>query len=404
MSFNGHRNSIHTAVNSLESLKEILAIQAMSPIHGDRVVAAFSHAFRIIIDTVPKVNDNFMDLFINRKTKPDPWIENNLAFRAVHRWLLHPPAGLSLHYPEDDAFLHSDTFREILPIILGTDNSPDDSKFWADVNWRKVQSNKDRRYLILNLLRLFPDLSELLGGDVSVCDVGCSQNQGLKHIALDLPFGDIKLDANSHIDNHDSVQYLLNETANRAINLTESVGTDFFPINDADNREWVMACSLLPKELKEPGAREEYEFLESANVESVDFIRSDFANPNDVETQFRDKSFDIVTFFTILYQVSDEERRRMFEHALALSKRFILIADAAKVLDNKNVKHPIDSLHFDTAYFAEDYGYRVFLYDKERPDVGFVELWRMKSGRCESILILEDHELALSGIYRHLRA
>ncbi len=99
-------------------------------------------------------------------------------------------------------------------------------------------------------------------------------------------------------------------------------------------------------------------------------MRSDFAattkpakSPSEARYTFDvpDKTFDIVSFMTMLYQVPAHERGVMFDHAMQYSNRFIIVQDAAKRLKNPKGDHPMDGPAFDTGQFNKKYGYRLFV-------------------------------------------
>ena len=406
------RSDLQVRVETYHEFQGILEQQAQEPIHNDPVIAACSRAL-LDLTQEPDLKDLFIDQIFKHmqgKSKLEALNVNNLAIRSINRCLMHPEPDLTIDYP-DASFDKPDTFRWLLPDILGIlpPYSPrKGDRFYSDMIWREVQSNKAKRYETIPLLRvMFPEEF----AEASILDVGCSQNQGLKQLALQIPFGEVGVaDGTGQLPRDDirAIRTAFNQQLQRPdFVLKESWGTDFFDLSDVEGREWVEACSLIPSELRQPDVVQQYRFLQSVNPSNVHFKMSDFAmtvkpprNPSDTRYMFDmpGKTFDIVSFMTMLYQVPAHERTIMFDHALQYSNRFIIVQDAAKRIKNPKGDHPMDGLAFDPKQFNKTFGYRLFVYDKDHPDHGFQELARLSSGRGDIIQLVDTSLMALHGL------
>lgn len=185
-------SDLQVRVDTYHELQGILEQQALEPIHNDPVIAACSRAL-LDLTQEPDLKDLFIDQIFKHmqgKSKLEALNVNNLAIRSINHCLMHPEPDLTIDYP-DASFDKPDTFRWLLPDILGIlpPYSPrKGDRFYNDMLWREVQSNKAKRYETIPLLGvMYPEEF----AEASILDVACSQNQGLKQLALQIPFGQV---------------------------------------------------------------------------------------------------------------------------------------------------------------------------------------------------------------------
>lgn len=214
-------------------------------------------------------------------------------------------------------------------------------------------SNKADRYKVVPLF--YNLMKERFGDNPSVLDIGCSQLHGGKKLVFrELlgpkhgPFNPLELVINTR--NGLKVEKTISKAANLAIHETvsygPSVGLDIRHADDVVTKQFAKACSFYPDELRYPAKVAEYELLESLDIthETVPFFNIDFSSNADVN-QFRKetplKSYDIIIFSTVLYQVTDEERTNMIVNAVNMlsDHGIIIIQDAPDKDHTKKYKY-----------------------------------------------------------------
>ena len=252
---------------------------------------------------------------------------------------------------------------------------------------RNVQSNIAERYKTVKLLAAL--YRDRFGDEPSHLDVGSSVLHGQLKLAFGhntpgdaLSFGDIKLSSQPEL-NHDSITHeqvlhrertinaLVNKALHQTVRFGAMMGTDITNVDDPSTKRWVESCSFYPDELSDITKRTEYSALEAVDPrhERVGFVRADFSNEGDLEKLHSTApagGYDIITFFTIFYQISAQERQRMLDHAAGLlsDNGIIVIQDAVD------------------GNFSKDWNYTATIKDNARPDIDDQEILRWKTPRC----------------------
>ena len=182
----------------------------------------------------------------------------------------------------------------------------------------------------------------------------------------------------------------LSDLANFALRQTvaygDMVGLDITDIDDGYTAAWAKSCSFYPDELRDPIRLAEYTTLETIDPEHerVQKFVGDFSDSNDfrrLRDIAPDRGFDIITFSTIFYQVTKEERMAMLVNAAQLMSDhgIIIIQDGV----NGN--------------FSKLYNYVTWVRDSQSRDAtSDQELIRWRTPRCRQA-VLGMGKLAVAG-------
>lgn len=265
-----------------------------------------------------------------------------------------------------------------------------------DLHNRHLQTNVSDRYKSLPPIVAWLRAHGRLRERVSILDIGCSVNAGLKKLALmDVISGEEFTPTQVHIPEDYDRPWLgsqaddeLTEKASRLqntpVNLGVSIGVDREDMSRKDNLEWARAC-LTPEEFVN-GESESYDKLEIIRFPHVKFMKRDFLD--NYEAQFLKSSpenhefFDIVSLFTVLNQLSDRDRMRMLQVARRYVKPtgLVVIQDFARVDPDLPVE--IQFLNND---WNKNFSYRTIVLDKLMTHDGYQEVWRYDGGRCARV-------------------
>ncbi|CAN5692373.1 hypothetical protein BH23PAT2_BH23PAT2_02100 [soil metagenome] len=380
----------------VELFENELRLQIENPAGGDKRTSAYCEASRQLLQDdsdYQKIANTV--LFEREGVQPSHAV--NLVLRALQKQLTkNPDSG----YPE--VYTHSDPWKEALKYATYEGSSVYD-EFITDIRTRNVQSNVSERYkavaMVVNLMQDF------YGKRPSILDVGCSRNHGLKRLTMGKKFRFSQVNIEESVVDHPAepikaipdglATCFVQELLRTGLRLGPSLGIDIVPIQVEDNKEWARSCSFYPSELLDRKKVKAYDELDEAERQNVAFYHGDFSNLDvgDLERHSRVERFDIVTFSTVLYQVSPEKHETMFENAKKLLKPngIILIQDFAEVDPDNNYK-----LRFFKNWFKEPYLYRTILLDPKIRDGSLIELFRWDNGRCNKLLLSNQRQVELS--------
>ena len=378
------------AESGLIQLEEECRLQYERPANGDKRIASYSEAARQQLEENPKYRDLIRSVILERPDISVPQLFS-LPLRSLQGKLMELPRST---YPE--------TFDEARPwaetIEFATEpDSPLHEAFVYDLKNRNIQSNVSERYkaplMVANLMR------DRLGERPSVLDVGCSRGHGLKRMAAVRRFPFSKVTAEQLvIDSAGNVADLVPDhdatraaqfVVNQRFRLGGSLGIDIEPAEGEDVKKWARACSFYPSALLDKRAVKKYDQLDAFDHKNVDFYQADFSDLDieKFEAEAPVSSFDIVTFSTVLYQVSEDKREAMFENAKRLlnPNGIIIIQDFVGIdPDDAN------KLHFYQNWFKEPYIYRTILLDPKIENGQLLEIFRWDNGRCNKLLTGSD--------------
>jgi hypothetical protein len=364
------------------ALLDELAFLGESPPRGDPIIGAYCIALHQIAQTQEYgvVIDNFLE--------DHPGISPSYAQNK----LLRPTQAYELRtnpdYPHG-GFDNPNRWLRTFETIL--DDPENFGNFFIDSR-RNVASNVSERYKAIKLIML--TVGERFETAPNILDIGCSQNLGLIRLAAS---HQRTHDHHKHLDDHAetgslNTNWIIDATDTSSLKrllsidapIGGSVGIDIMNVEDPLVKGWAKSCSFYPSELFDARKVAQYEQLAQSRSEAVSFFRGDFADFDHAQFQvtYPNKKFGLVTFSTMLYQCSPAERQRMLENAMLYvhPEGVIVIQDFVKT--NSSDPH---ELQFYKNWFARKYRYRTMVLDMREPELGFQELFRWDSGRCEKM-------------------
>lgn len=347
-------------------LRQELSLQAIRPPADDARIASFSQAVLSMLEN-PYMNE--LESAVDARTQASPSYAANLLLRGVQTQLLkHEP-----DYPFP--FTQETVWRESLQNIFSDQTVFEE--LIDDILSRNVQSNVVERYKAFKLIiGLF---HERFSEEVTMLDVGCSRNHGLKKLHLNLSFkpfvSGLRQTANFPSD---LLDVLFNGNLKHQIKLGDCVGSDIVPLRrDGKDAFWAKSCSFYPSELMDKASVSEYDYLEYNEVDGVTFVQGDFT-AGGLSTSPSMDSFDIITASTFLYQLNATQLRRartLFRDLL--SKRgVIMYQDFARPSADR-----LD-LDFESNWFASLYPYRTLIEFADDSSGSVYEVLRFNNGRC----------------------
>ncbi len=389
--------------SGVESFEGELRLQALLPAGKDQRIAAFCKASIESLQESPRYRD-LVGRLITDRDDLTPTNAVNLTLRGLQRQLmLKPRSG----YPE--VFEDQHAWKESIEFVCET--PPAYEGFSYDVLNRNLQSNVSGRYKAVSLIATA--MQSRLGKRPSILDVGCSRNHGLKRLTLGkkYPFryhiaGRIIEDklGNPLAANPDRRSTRkTREALDQGLRLNRSLGIDIEPLDDEGNRAWARSCSFYPSELLDTRLVKEYDDLDQIERKSIGFYQADFSRvtAEELEEEAPVSRFDMVTFSTVLYQASEEERTKMLKTATALLKPYgiILIQDFVDI----DTDDP-SRLVFYEHWHDEPYKYRTILLDPKVRGGNFIEQFRWDNGRCNTLLPPTDSKYTVAEELSSLKA
>jgi hypothetical protein len=230
----------------------------------------------------------------------------------------------------------------------------------SDVANMNVQSNISERYKSLHaVMQLY---GPRYGADISVLDVGCSQNHGLKRLGLGVGF--------TEVDEAGDVG--VNAALSKPSVITRGLGVDVVPITDR-SKQWARACSFYPSELLDEAKVHLYDKLNAAELPTVGFECVDLL------TQDLPEKFTIIFASTFMYQLSATDRIHMQQkfRSLLAPNGIIVYQDFVEI----NRTSPT-GLHFYDDWHGMPYQYRTVIEDSALWQHELKELYQWENGRC----------------------
>lgn len=268
--------------------------------------------------------------------------------------------------------------------------------FSVDLMIRTNQTNIPERYVssfwggllmqrILRAVGREPQVRKL--------DIGCSANLGLAQESLGIPFGDIEVGHLEHDEAADEYHFTLDERDTKKVaralqakeHLIDSYGLDLIDVDeDVNTLLWIVSNSFKPGDLRVVESQRKQRFIElwQRKAESgVGFVAAHFDNDSEMAaTPIADKKFNMISFYTMLYQLSPPKRKEMLKRAQDMLEHptgVVLVQDFAAV--DPNNPHELQ--------FREKWGnwrYGTFMYDREK---GWQELFRWFNRRCGRVAL-----------------
>ena len=343
-----------------------LTNQAVLPPGGDKRIAAFSQAILKMVGT-PEL-DTILQMMLTYRTSVSPSYAVNLLLRAFQKQLLVHDS----HFPDD--FTSVSVWMTAIRALL--DDTGIKAALYRDVLQRETQSNVVERYKAFKLV--IGLLQSQLGDGLSVLDVGCSRNHGLKKLKLNLPFKPVSCGVkDSDRLPHALLDSLFNGVLRQPLSLGRCQGSDIVPLAATDGRDWAKSCSFYPSELLNAAAVSEYDYLDSSDIAGVNFAIGDFKAAGMGLHTYAQK-YDVITVSTFLYQLSADERvdaRRLFKQYLRPGGIIIYQDFVRPSADGQ-------SLEFETNWFDSLFPYRTLLEFGNDITGQLYEVLRWDNGRC----------------------
>lgn len=329
---------------------------------------------------------------LTEKKDTSPSHATNLVLRALQKQLMVRDDLYPLGYETPDPW------KDAIQEVTEKDSEKYD-EFFEDIMTRNIQSNIADRYKAFDLiLHLY---EERFDPHPTILDVGCSQNQGLKKMSLTdkYPFKDVEvvgseadivapIKADSRLD-HSAFNRLIRRLFSDPFTIGRSLGIDIVPADNPSNARWARSCSFYPSELLNAEKVREYDAIDAANPKNVSFYQGDFSrlDHEDFVKNAPNERYDLVTFSTVLYQVSPAKRKQMLENARQYVKPdgLIVVQDFVNV----NRKDPT-RLRFHKNWFKRPFLYTTIIRDPSDATGEMHEIFRWENGRCKKIKLLKD--------------
>lgn len=331
-----------------KSLRNELEDNFYHPPGGDPSLKCFYGAVLQMVDEKEPLADMLATIKQQRPGRPDKLIVN-LLFRGVQAMKLEEG---DLAYRE---FREAAEWKEDLRRIIN------DPKFIQILLNRSTNTTIYQRYASLYAIvtHFYGDIG------VTVADLGCGGNYGLRGIELGEPFQDIT--------DRTPGRYV-SSLLNRQIHLAEGFAIDK-EADTEENKAWRLACSVYPQELDQlPSIREFEDRIRRSK--RVRFIQNDLLNYKHLP----ENTYDAVILSTILYQLRPEEQAILLEKAWRM-----LTENGTLIVQDFATKDPKDprQLNFGVSWFTEAFAYRTFVAGKNAKS--FREALRWNNGRCKIV-------------------
>ncbi len=341
----------------------------------------------------------------------------HLASRSLHDYALTHTSELDFAYPEDfgPGIGAIEPWRWLARVAVNNE------QFRKSLTRRTINSTLPERTRGLEVAAAcFP---ERFAG-AHALDIGSNLNYLQRCLALPglrTALGLHLVGKNSEAEDYKLTDRLIdhlgsNPLTNRPI-IGDSLGVDLSVCEHPSIINWVMHCSITPKELVKDPHREEtlLGHIESPSA-LVHFTMGDIfeLGPKTMyperfvgalalhemtdRARFR---FDIATALTVGYLFDDEKRRALVDRMLELTtdNGLLFIQDFCRVDPHGEPKYNIS--YVDDIY-SQPWQYRLLVYDKQNPDDGWQEMMVYRTGRCQQArlgngqLVYRDRLMSLS--------
>lgn len=244
---------------------------------------------------------------------------------------------------------------------------------------RRLQSTVSDRCKGLAAVAAMAWLTRRFTYDYSVADIGCSQNNGLNHLASNIAFGtpDIVRPGSTSGKLDEGYKMAFEDMLRLAVPLRRGVGVD---INDIESsRSWAFSNSFNPHELLDEDRVQLFHKLINSHYDHVTFEQADYSRLSDerLAAMGDGEQFDVVHFSTMLYQLPEHEREQMLANARKQAKEFIVVQDFLEI-DKNDPRHLLfrDNWH-DTAW-----PYRTVFMDMREETPKWHEAFLWSDGRA----------------------
>lgn len=369
----------------LERLTEEMRRQVDTLPPEDAVEAAFYSTALAQLD----INEDFRGLFLGfLKKRPGlaPSHERYLPLRCFQKFALR-------RYPHYHRGFDAGQWESLITDTLSDPETRSELEF--DLLHRHLQTNVADRYKSIPPLVAWLRANNRIGDSVNILDIGSSVNHGLKKLSLmDIVTGEKFSQTEAMLpsdplrpwkefERSDSLTANVNRLQNQPVGMSVGVGIDREDMATPDNEEWARAC-LTPREHQD-GTAESHDKLDIIRPANVRFVQRDLLDPADsrylIDSPEDNGFFDIVTIFTVLNQLSPNDRYRMTSIARRYVKNsgLLVIQDFARV--NPDLDIEIDFLFQD---WNRHFSYRTIVMDMQEHG-RYQEAMLFDGGRCKAV-------------------
>lgn len=382
--------------------QEGLLHEIEKPTDGDPRIRAFAQATLEEIQRGGPLVDSLIEVFawhryIDDKF-PSPYARR-LLLRALQKQALSLQEQNILELPYPEAFRDPAAWRYLL------NYRTDYAELGDDMSSLRIQSNISERYKSIPLT--WHALTDRLGPNPRVLDVGCSMNIGLRKLQLldDYPFGyttGIKQLSESPIWTEDlAVSRGLESLLNLPNGLGRSIGIDLHPVlpDDEEMRQWIKSNSFYPSELLTDIQRVE-EFNELSRIKEVEnaevYYKITDASDKEMIGRFKDDQRawrpDLIVASTVMHQMTKSQVAETIANMRFLSdnKAVMLINDFVQV--NPDAQNGLTFINQER--WVEPFTYRTLVRDFAT-DEPWQEYYHWANGRCHQILLTDIGRTAL---------
>lgn len=360
--------------------------QGQFPPGQDLRVGAYARAMHWLVtttDLMPGFEAAFQARIENGQNLPGSLI-SNIGRYALQKQFL--PIADEIGFPERHTrareWLHS------LGHFSRTASAKAQDTLNFDLRTRNNPRNVPARYKPVQLIRTA--YKERFDHPLQVLDIGCSQNHGLKQLALQHVADTTGRTAHERqrydfapttvVDEVGNVDQVLSEHISQMTNSHDaygpSLGVDMWPQPDEETRLWARSARLT-SEFLDVDKMAAYDELDSVDVPNVNYIDRNFSRPEEA-ADIPDGASDLVMFSTVLYQLNAEKRAAMLAHAKTKVHEdgLIIVQDHVELDPDAP-----DGLHFTSLWYGEAAtGYRTLVLDMRRPEAGFEEFAHYNNG------------------------
>ncbi|HET9174029.1 MAG TPA: class I SAM-dependent methyltransferase [Candidatus Saccharimonadales bacterium] len=379
---------LNAALQRRNGLLEELHHTEMGRTTSDPRLAAFAGAVLLEYDRSPFFKQIIDRYAFKRADIEQPSMAENVLFRAIQKQELRRELLDGVRYPYPEPHDSIAVWRRDLQELTAP-GSQELPEIEDDLAHRHSKANiVDRYKSFLFLLALGRGRFDR---PTNIIDFGCSQNHGLKRLAippdatLQFDFSETTLIDRSSGTSDVRASHTFNTLLQYTGGVGDSVGIDLDDMHAPDVREWAKTSTFKPQELLDVQTVAKYEILDSiGNLPNarINFLQRNIVTMDieDFKEQTGGLSGDLVIMSALLHQLSPSNRLAVIEKARQLVKPngLIVIQDFARV-------NPADktSLQFYKHWFANPYRFRTLITSKESQFREFSEVIQWFDGRCK---------------------
>ncbi len=356
-----------------------------------QIEADLYRAFMAVYQAEPELQ-GLVDSLVRLRTDMTP---------THHRYMIRSTlqkAAFQQHHDYPNG-VNEATWHSLIMSVVDNEAMMDEVK--DDLFHLHLKTNVPERYKSIPVLAHWMRANGRVGEEVSILDEGCSRNLGLKTLAFIENSNLLRFAFKNTVvvepsDHHDIASAKIRrpdeikteavlELQNGAFGLARGLGRDLEDLDDPAVQRWTLA-NLTPRDHQD-GTANLQELLDSAynfnghdihpkiTFERQDLLASSFEEVAD--------KFDIVTLFTVLNQMSEEQRTVAIRSARRNLKPtgILVVQDFARVNEDAPTR-----LVFLDDQWNKGFSYRTTIYDMMRP-YRFQEVMRWNGGRPKEVNI-----------------